>query len=169
MMQRCYDTKHQEKHPTYKDCKVSEEFHNFQDFGKWFDNNYYEIEGEKMCLDKDILVKHNKIYSPENCIFVPEKINTLFIKSNKARGDYPIGVCYHKQHEKFMAKCRVYNYEENKKKQIHLGYYDTPQKAFEVYKQFKEQYIKEVADYYKEYIPQKLYDALYNYKVEITD
>ena len=29
--------------------------------------------------------------------------------------------------------------------------------------------IKEVADKYKPYIPQKLYDAMYNYKVEITD
>ena len=78
MLQRCYDHKLHERYPTYKDCKVSEEWHNFQNFGKWFDDNYYEIEGETMTLDKDILTKHNKIYSPETCIFVPQK-NKCFI------------------------------------------------------------------------------------------
>ena len=52
---------------------------------------------------------------------------------------------------------------------FNLGYYDTPQKAFEVYKKFKEKYIKEVADYYKDKIPEKLYDGMYSYKVEIDD
>ena len=28
---------------------------------------------------------------------------------------------------------------------------------------------EEVADYYKDKIPTKLYDAMYNYQVEITD
>ena len=41
-----------------------------------------------------------------------------------------------------------------------------------MYKKAKEQYIKQVADEYKaEYpeFPQKLYDAMYAYEVEITD
>lgn len=63
MLQRCYDKKYHRKEPTYKDCEVSEEWHNFQSFAEWYDKNYYEIEGETMALDKDILIKHNKIYS----------------------------------------------------------------------------------------------------------
>ena len=43
------------------------------------------------------------------------------------------------------------------------------EKAFEVYKYYKEKNIKQVADYYKEQIPQRLYNGLYNYEVEITD
>ena len=86
MLRRCYSEKYHEKYPTYKDCEVSEEFHNFQNFARWYNDNYYEIEGETMCLDKDILVKHNKIYSPETCIFVPQSINLLFIKNDKSRG-----------------------------------------------------------------------------------
>jgi uncharacterized UPF0160 family protein len=38
-----------------------------------------------------------------------------------------------------------------------------------VYKHFKEKYIKEIADKYKEKIPSKLYEAMYRYEVEITD
>ena len=169
MLRRCYDKEFHKKNPTYIDCEVSEEWYNLQNFGMWYEENYYEIEGERMELDKDILNKGNKIYSPDTCVFVPERINILFIKSDKMRGDYPLGVNYHKQHEKFQARCNVYDFEENKAKQKHLGYYNTPEKAFEVYKQFKERYIKEVADYYNGLIPKKLYDSMYKYKVEITD
>ena len=83
MLKRCYSDKCQKKQPTYKGCCVCEEWLNYSNFKKWFNDNYYEIEGEQMNLDKDILVKGNKIYSPETCVFVPKKINTLFVKSNK--------------------------------------------------------------------------------------
>ena len=167
MLQRCFDEKFQIKRPTYKGCKVCTEWLNFQVFAEWFYNNYYEIEGERMHLDKDILIKGNKIYSPNTCVFVPQRINTLFIKRNKVRGEYPIGVSYHKMSKKFIVHCNVYDYKKNKK--INLGYYSTPEEAFNVYKEFKENYIKKVADLYKDKIPTKLYDALYNYEVEITD
>ncbi len=169
MLRRCYSEEYHEKHPTYKDCEVAEEWLSFQNFAKWFDDNYYEIEGQKMELDKDILNKGNKIYSSDNCIFAPERINTLFVKRDKSRGKYPIGVTYSKANKKFQAKCNIYDYKENKNKRKTLGYYDTPQQAFEVYKQFKENYIKEVAEYYKDKIPQKLYDAMYKYEVDIDD
>ena len=169
MLQRCYDKKYHEKYPTYKDCVVCDDWLNLQNFGDWFIDNYYEIAGQKMCLDKDILNKRNKIYSPDNCVFVPERINNLFTKSDNIRGDYPIGVCYHKASGKFKASCSIYDFKENKQKTKHLGYYDTPEKAFEVYKKFKEKYIKKVADHYKDQIPDKLYNVLYNYQVEITD
>ena len=169
MLKRCYDPKLHEKCPTYKDCEVAEDFLNFQNFSYWYEYSYYEIDGERMCLDKDILVKGNKIYSPDNCIFVPNNINILFVKCNKSRGELPIGVTYYKQTGKFRARCSVYDYDKNKKKIIHLGYYNTPQEAFEVYKQFKEQNIKEVANYYKDTIPKKLYDAMCKYEVYIND
>mgnify|MGYP002598415161 CR=1 FL=1 len=169
MLQRCYDTKYHERESTYIDCEVVKEWHNYTNFGDWFIDNYYEIEREKMALDKDILNKGNKIYNPENCVFVPERINTLFIKCDKTRGGYPIGVSYNKGDKKFQAYCRIYDFKENKSKNKHLGLYDTKELAFEEYKQFKEKYIKEVADYYKNLIPDKLYQALYNYKVEIND
>lgn len=167
MLQRCYDEKYQKKYPTYIGCEASEEFHNFQNFGDWNSKNYYEIEGEQMCLDKDILVKHNKIYSPETCVFVPQTINKLFTKRQNDRGESVIGTS--PIDGKYRARCYMINLETGKSKCEYLGLFDTQEKAFKIYKYYKEKNIKMVADYFREQIPDKLYDALYNYEVEIDD
>lgn len=163
MLKRCYNEKRKVRDSTYENCEVYDKFLCFQNFAKWYNDNYYEIKGEKMCLDKDILFKGNKVYSPETCIFVPNRINVLFIKSNKTRGDCPIGVSYNKSHKKYTS---YMNYIDKK---IYLGDYKTPEEAFQAYKVAKEKYIKEVADEYKPYIPKELYDAMYRYEVEIDD
>lgn len=167
MLRRCYSEEYHKKHLTYIDCEVYKDWLNFQNFGKWDKENYYKINNETMNLDKDILVKHNKIYSPDTCIYVPQTINKLFIKCDKARGDSPIGTST--EHSKFRVRCHMINPETGKSKGENLGLYDTQEKAFEVYKYYKEKNIKQVADYYKGQIPQKLYNALYEYEVEITD
>lgn len=167
MLDRGYGEIWSKKHPTYEKCEVYEEWHNFQNFAKWYYENYYEIEGQRMELDKDILCKGNKIYSPKTCIFVPQRINKLFTKSDKIRGEYPIGVYYNKKENKFRAQLSILN--ENKKERKLLGRFDTPIEAFNKYKIEKENYIKQVADEYKDLIPIKLYDAMYRYEVEIND
>ena len=171
MLTRVYSKKYQLKYPTYSECTVCEEWLNFQNFAKWYEENYYEIEGQRMHLDKDILHKGNKHYSPENCVFVPQRINELFTKNNKNRGNYPIGVTEHKRDRVLYARCSVYDKEIKRKKIINIKIFplDRPFQAFTCYKNFKEKYIKEVADEYKKLIPNKLYEALYNYKVEIND
>ena len=73
MIRRCYSEKaHNSNYPTYKDCTVCVEWHNFQSFAKWFDGNY--IEGYE--LDKDIKVTGNRVYSPGTCLFVTKAENT---------------------------------------------------------------------------------------------
>ena len=135
--------------------------------GEWIDKNYYEIPGETMCLDKDILHKGNKIYSRETCIFVPQKINSLFVKSDKSRGEDPIGV-YQLPNGDYISRCWNGNGER-----IYLGLYSTKEEAFQVYKKYKEKVIKEVIDSYKGKIPEPFYsrlrEVMYNYKVEIDD
>ena len=101
---------------------------------------------------------------------VPQRINNLFTKSDKIRGEYPVGVSYKKTSGKLMVRCSIIN-ENEKKERIHLGYFplNRPFQAFYTYKQFKENYIKQVANEYKNLIPQKLYNAMINYEVEIND
>ena len=170
MIRRCYsNTKIDlKKNYVYKDCSVCEEWHNFQNFGKWFDDNFYTIDGERICLDKDILVKGNKTYSPKTCCFVPERINLLFTKNNKIRGKYPIGVSLG-NNKKYKATINIFDFVNNKKQLKHLGYFDNIEDAFNIYKKSKENNIKRTADYYKNIIPQKLYDAMYSWEVNIND
>ena len=160
---RCYSPKLHTKRPTYIGCEVCEEWHNFQNFAEWYYDNYYEVPEQTMALDKDILYKSNKIYSPDTCMFVPERINTLFVKCNSKRGTLPIGVSYNKQNNKYQASCQGYDHSE------YLGLYDTIEGAFEAYKQYKEQVIKDMADEYRDLIPDTLYNAMINYEVEIND
>lgn len=164
MMGRCYNTDYLKKEPSYIDCYVDKTWHNFQNFGEWYDKNFYKVENQNMQLDKDILCKGNKIYSPENCVFVPQRINSLFVKRQNDRGKYPIGVTYDKTSKKYLVQCcNKYS------KQMSLGYYNTSEEGFYVYKQFKEKVIKQIAEDYKNLIPQKLYNVLHNYEVEIDD
>jgi hypothetical protein len=163
MIHRSYSEKLQIKQPAYKGCSVVEEWHNFQNFAKWYEENYYEIEGQRMELDKDILVKGNKLYSPDTCVFVPKAINNLLIKPSMKRETLPVGVS--KSKEKYQANC----YNSSSGKLEYLGVYDTKEEAFNAYKSYKEQYVKKVAEDYKSHIPVTLFEALMNYVVEITD
>lgn len=168
MLERCYNPYFLNKCPAYRDCFVCEEWHCFQNFAKWYEEKYYEIEGERIELDKDILYKNNKIYSPNTCILVPGRINQLFIKQHKKDKKYPIGITEY--HNGIRARCSILD-KNGKCKIINLGCfpYNKVNEAFTCYKNFKENYIKRVADEYKDRIPQELYDALYKYKVEIDD
>lgn len=169
MIRRCYSGE-SKKFPTYIGCTVCNEWHNYMNFKKWYDENYWEVDGDSMCLDKDIFIKGNKIYSPKTCMIVPSRINVLFIKSNKARGEFPIGVSYHKSKDVFDS---YYHTIENGKGRLKfIKSFKNPIDAFYAYKEEKEKYIKQVADEYKnkyQSFPQKLYEAMYNYEVEITD
>ena len=168
MLRRVYSEKQLKLKPTYKQVEVCEEWLNYTNYKQWFDKNYYTIQDQQMELDKDILDKGNKIYCPEKCIFVPHNINSLFTKSNKARGDLPIGVYFKKKNNKYCSQCNTIT-KEGKRYNAYLGLFNTPEEAFYAYKTFKENYIKEVADEYRDRIPQKLYEAMYRYEVEITD
>ena len=162
MLQRCYSKHFTLQRPTYDECTVCEEWHNFQVFAKWYDDNYYEINDKSMNLDKDILIKGNKVYSPETCCIVPSNINTLFIKCNSKRGNYPIGVYF--QEGSYGTSCSNSNGSLE-----YLGKHKTPLLAFEAYKTYKEKLIKEIAIKYHGLIPENVYNALMKYEVEITD
>ena len=170
MLQRCFDNKFKEKHPTYKDITCCERWLCFANFLEDFEilkQEYNWSKDEKLTLDKDILYKNNKIYSLENCVLVPDWINILFIKNDANRGNCPIGVCYNKKSKKYQALCSING------KLKGLGLYNTAEQAFNAYKQAKENEIKRIANdcVSKGYITKdsRLYNAMINYQVEIDD
>lgn len=159
MLRRCYSQKFQQMNPTYIGCSVDERWHNYQNFCM----DILEMVGElDYCLDKDILVKGNKIYNKETCALVPVELNLMLTKANNIRGIYPIGVC--KDGNKYRARVRV-----NKKVQKHLGLYTTPEEAFFAYKLAKETRLKDYVETHKDKLDPRIYTALLNYEVEIHD
>lgn len=155
---RCYSKDYLSKYPTYIGCSVCEEWRYFSNFKKWFDEKY--VEGWD--LDKDILVKGNKIYSPNTCCFVPNEINALLNKCKRSRGKTGImGVVFRRG--RYIARLNKFGVCNQ------VGVFDDKNDAFNAYKQAKEDYIKEMADKWKDKLEPRVYEALYNYKVEITD
>jgi len=107
MIHRCYNKDKKERYKPYEGCSVCDEWHNFQTFAKWYDENYYKVDKERMELDKDILIKGNKVYSPKTCIIVPQYINSLFTKREAQRGEYPIGVSAYNGNKIKNVQCLV--------------------------------------------------------------
>lgn len=157
MLERCYSEKYRLKKPTYKECSVCTEWHRLSNFKIWFVDNYKE----GYHLDKDILGKNSKIYSPNTCSFIPPEINTLLLNNASRRGAYPVGVSFDKKRKRYVAQ--INSFGNNKK----IGYFEDTGTAFLAYKKEKESYVKYVAkEYYLQgKIDWKVYSALTNYKI----
>ena len=163
MLKRCYNDTYQKKNPTYIGCKVSDKFKSYEYFYEWC-HKQIGFGNEGWQLDKDLLIKGNKIYSENTCVFIPREINSLLVKSAASRGEYLIGVCWCKRDKAFVAQV-----SQSKGKRERLGYFNTEIEAFNAYKVAKESFIKEQANKYKSQIDDRAYEALMNYTVEITD
>lgn len=156
MLRRCYSPEMLLKNPTYADCTVCPDWMLYKNFKEWFNLNHKE----NTCLDKDILVRGNKVYSPETCVFVPQEINKLLITRKAKRGEYPIGVCLHKC-GKFVASG----------KSIYAGLHNTVEEAFLAFKSAKEINIREVAlrHFTNKSISEDIYIALMNWSIKVED
>ena len=159
MIRRCYDpsANHYNRYGE-RGVIVCEEWRNFQNYGEWELNN---CPNPEFRLDKDILFKYNKIYSPKTCCFVPEAINSIFCNICDKTRNLPTGVSI--KGNSYIAQCMINN------KKVHLGSYKTPEEAFYAYKEGKEYEIKRIAELYKPQILPNVYEALLNYQVEIND
>lgn len=155
MLGRCYSSYVQSMQPNCIGCTVCEEWHSFSNFFQWFRMNYRY----GYCLDKDILVPMNKIYSPETCCLVPNAINVLYSYKREKR-NLPIGVSYVKHMDKYVARINHNGIQKN------IGYFLTAKEAFDAYKPIKEQSIREVAERWKDKIDKKVYDRMMQYRIE---
>lgn len=137
MLKRCYSDNAQEKHPTYAGCTVSEDWLTFSVFKAWMEMQ--EWEGKE--LDKDLLIKGNKVYSPETCVFVTPMVNTFTTDSKAARGEWLIGLHWNKERSKFQAQCR----NPFTKKREHLGLFTCEKQAHQAWLKRKLELAHELA------------------------
>ena len=163
MLKRCYNDSFKKKNPTYEYCECSENFKYYEYFYEWC-HSQIGFGNEGWHLDKDLLVKGNKVYSEKTCVFIPQEINLVLIKREAMRGKHLIGVYWSKTNKAFVAQI-----SRNKGMQEHLGVFNTEVEAFKAYKKAKEIYIKELVNKWKSQIDDRAYNALMNYTVDITD
>ena len=163
MLKRCYSDIFKKKRPTYEGCEASENFKSYEYFYEWC-NKQVGFNNKDWQLDKDLLIKGNKVYSETTCVFLPREINSLLINCTASRGEHLIGVYWSKTANAFVARV-----SRNKGCSEHLGLFKTELEAFNAYKTAKESFIKEQADKWKDKIDPRAYNALMNYEVNIDD
>lgn len=157
MLKRCYSAKYQERCPTYKGCSVAEEWLTFSNFKTWMMTQDWQDNQ----LDKDLLVKGNKIYSPETCVFVSGMVNKFTTDSGATRGEWLIGVSWHKPTEKFRAGCC----DPFSLEQEHLGLFTYEQEAHEAWLKRKLELAHELAAIQTdERVSEALIDRYSNFK-----
>lgn len=159
MLTRCYYAGYHERFPTYIGCSVDSQWHNFQEFAEWCQWQV-GFNDTKSVLDKDLIVPNNKVYSPDTCVFLPAKLNNLIVTQIKPGKNVPAGISFQESSQKYIVSCAIDGKNKN------LGRYKCPKEAFKVYKEFKENLVREKADEYRNQIDQRAYIALINFKVK---
>lgn len=159
MISRCkVGGSHQTREPSYIGCSIHPDFIKFQDFAEWCHNQIgFGVEGYQ--LDKDILVQNNKVYGPDTCCFVPQKLNKLLVHRRSNRGEFPTGVCYCKLTDQYKSRITIDG------KGIHIGLFKTPDQAESAYKIAKFKEIQRQAEIWKTEIDPRVYAALMIYVV----
>jgi len=160
MIKRCYDPV--EKDKSYSNCSVCSEWHNFYNFHKWYDsqmtNGFYQ-KGYQ--LDKDILNPNAKVYSPENCRLVPEKINSFTnnVNTDSRKSKLPSGVGWKEKNQKYQVSIKS-GHKTNK----YLGLVSCPKEGYEIYKVEKLKAANKLADEWEGLVVPEIIDALRNYE-----
>ena len=120
MINRAFSEKYHAKHKTYTGVTVCHDWLKFSNFRKWWIDNH--VEGWQ--VDKDVLTD-NRVYSPDTCLLIPSWLNKFITNSSSIRGEFPIGVSFHKLTGMFVAQCG--NPASGKRE--HIGLFKTPEEA----------------------------------------
>ena len=168
LLGRCYCDKFHVKCPTYKDCSVSDNFKYYPYFKSWCQQQIgfgcLDDKGNHFELDKDLLIKGNKVYSEDTCCFIPREITVALIYNQTKKGKHPIGVSYSKVNNKFVVYVK-----KGDGSREYLGYFEDASVAFLAYKASKEAYLKELANKWKDKIDPRVYEALIGWEINIDD
>lgn len=164
MLHRCYSEKFSLQKPTYVGCSVDDRWLTYSNFKK----DIREMVGFgnlNWALDKDIIIKGNKVYSRDTCCFVPREINNLIANRRLGRGSLPLGVSFSNRGvmKPYLAKCSVDG------RTVNLGAFETPDEAHLTYKKFKESWIREKAIEYQGVIDGRALNSLLNWEIHVDD
>lgn len=155
MLRRCYNRGNSKGWASYIGCTICSEWLVYDNFKQWFDDNYIE----NWALDKDLLVKGNREYSPDKCCFLPSELNGYFKRYTKRNSVLPFGV--KKQGNKYYVETQLLG------KRKYLGSFDTIEDASQAYITQKYKDALFLAEKWKEELPKNVYNAILNYKFDV--
>ena len=136
---------------SYADVTISEEFKDPQKFCDWAVQQ--PGWGLGYSLDKDVLIRGNREYSADACVFLPQAVNTAIINTNILKK-----TCISFSKGKYRLKCSFGN------QRILVTNIESEEAAFELYIKYKEGYVKRLAEEFKSTIDPRAYEALMAWK-----
>lgn len=157
MKSRCGKA-YQKENPRYKGTFIWEGWLKYKTktFFVWLDNNYYEVDGEQMDVDKDILQYGNKQYHPDLCLIVPHSINVFFQNIEVGKTN----ITYNSKTGKYVVKIT------DGKKNIGATDIDSYNEALDIYCDIKQGILVNKANSLQDQIPDKVYQAMINTNVK---
>jgi hypothetical protein len=155
MIGRCYDKTYQKNNPSYSGCTVTPAWHSFMAFKAWMMTQFWQDQQ----LDKDLLSKGSKNYSPETCLFVSRQVNSFFNERGASRGTLPLGIYARK--EKFEVGVSL-----GAGKRTWVGVYNNVPDAIDAYLQAKAKAAQKLA---KEQTDPAIKQAILDYSEYFTD
>lgn len=160
MLRRCFDEKRKQTLPSYVNAGCCKEWEVLSGFLDWYLEQPY-VDGSWQ-LDKDLLIKGNKIYSPDKCVLIPAEVN-MFLTRREQDRNLLIGAHFRKASGRYLSSFT------KDSRCFHIGSYATEMEAHLAYKKAKEDYAKILAEKYKDVLCIRAYNALMTYQVEVTD
>lgn len=156
VIDRCNPVKQIGRDACYKGCSISEEWKDFQNFAQWCEDN--NLCGG-MDIDKDVLIKGNKVYSSETCLVIPSEINTR-AGFNKPLRKELMGTQKVATKNGFRYRARFGGGSTAKKE---LGTFDTELEAHKAWANYKKSILEPLIEQYKYAMTDRAYKALKDY------
>lgn len=156
MIRRVFSEKEKIKSP-FLDSHICDEWLVFSNFKKWFvveDSKFKECD-YPLCIDKDLKVLGNKLYSSANCLILPKDMNSKI--SIKGGGEYPLGVSWKKKNGMYQSQVLSEGYKR------YLGLHSCAASAHNAWLRYKVKILRNM------YIPQGMEDYLRPYTENMAD
>lgn len=137
----------------YEDVTICEEWKDFETFYEWLKDNWVDCD-ERVDLDKDLLGKNNKIYSPQTCCLIPHSLNVSIRIPNKqeARGI----ANWDEKRQAYKIRIDVGKYHINTQRRKYKD-------AMDLYFVKKDEFVKALAEDYRDIILPSVYEQFMQY------
>lgn len=141
------------RYKCYDEVQVCEEWKDFSNYYEWFKNNWFDYDG-KLDVDKDLIDKNSKIYSPKTCCIIPHEINIGIRISDKAESRGAVN--WDERRQAYKVKLNVYTRHINTQRRKYKD-------ALDLYFKKKDEFVKAMAEDFKDVVDKRVYDALMKY------